>query len=94
MQYKIFLGKPDISEYICLPMLILVSMRLHEEAFWGFQNSSSIGEMTDQIRERSLLRSIDFIVNEEDKNTLQRLKSRRNLKRLNKKPVDWLAEAS
>jgi hypothetical protein len=82
----------DIS--ICLPMLILVSLRLHSESLWKHPPDDTIGNMVDQIREQSLSRSIDYIVQRENEETLNRLRSRRLPSRMNKKPVDQLAEAS
>ncbi len=48
--------------------------------------------MVDQVKEKSLMRTVDYIVREENLVTINKLKSRRSVKRLNKKPIDRLAE--
>lgn len=87
-------GESGADVAVCLPMLILVSLRLHAKLIWGFDDPGTIGDMIDQIRERSLSHSIDHLVSRKEGVLTERLRARRASHRLNKKPVNRFAEAS
>jgi hypothetical protein len=79
----------------CIPFLILSSLRLSSEKHWDFQSETiTIGEQVDQIRENALVKSIDYLIVRRNIAVIKTLKSRRALDRLNKKPVNRLAEAA
>ena len=75
-------------------MLILVSLRLRPDKVWKITQKASIGDMVDQIRNQSLMRSIKFLTYRENEDTVKRLMVRRRQDRLNKKPTNMLAEAA
>ena len=54
----------------------------------------TIGEQVDQIRENALIKSIDYLIVRRNIAVIKTLKSRRALDRLNKNPVNRLAEAA
>lgn len=83
----------DLS--VCLPMLILVSMRLRPDTIWDQEPARTTGDMVDYAREVELNRSINSLVWRQGDKKIARIRARRNLDRLNKKPLNtYLAEAS
>ena len=88
-------GESNAHLAVCIPFLILTSLRLSSEKHWDFQSETmTIGEQVDQIRENALIKSIDYLIVRRNIAVIKTLKSRRALDRLNKKPVNRLAEAA
>jgi len=88
-------GESNAHLAVCIPFLILTSLRLSSEKHWDFENETmTIGEQVDQIRESALVKSIDYLVVRQNIDVIKTLKSRRAMNRLNKKPVNRLAEAA
>ena len=88
-------GESNAHLAVCIPFLILTSLRLSSGKHWDFQSETmTIGDQVDQIRESALVKSIDYLVVRQNIDVIKTLKSRRALSRLNKKPVNRLAEAA
>ena len=87
-------GEKAADLAVCLPFILLVSLRLDGSRYWNVTSDKSIGDMTDQIREIGLTKAIDHLTRGNDSALISRFKARRDKGRLNKKPVNVIAEAS
>jgi hypothetical protein len=79
---------------VCIPFCLITSLHMDELAKWGLEKTDSIGGMVAQIRERSLQKSISTLLSPLNSGLKHKLRGRRQLNRLNQKPVDQLAEAA
>ena len=82
---------------ICIPFLLITSLRLDDlEEVWSLANADalSVGECVRRIREMHLSHSITVLVNRDDPDLKNRIKARRSLTTLNRKPVLKAAEAA
>jgi len=87
-------GEKAADLAVCIPFLIIVSLRLDGAARWNLSKDAAIGTMIDQVREKELTRSIEIVTSRGGGPLRDRLLARRVLERINKKPVNRLAEAA
>ena len=85
-------GEKAADLAICMPFSIYISLRLDEVNFWGLDSRESIGKMVLKIRENELNRSIEVMLSGSDLNLIEKAKARRQLKKINQKPVNTTAE--
>jgi hypothetical protein len=85
-------GEAGSDVAVVIPFLLLVSLRLDPPQNWGLEKAGVIGTMVDQIREKSLQKSITDILEKPSSKVVIQLRGRRALARINRKPVNGLAE--
>ena len=77
---------------VCLPLALIVSLRLDSPQGWGLDKRDSIGKMISIVRENSLEKSLDFLVHNKESKLVDDLRARRDRSRVNKKCVNRTAE--
>jgi hypothetical protein len=87
-------GEEGADLAVCMPFLIYISLRLDPPENWELERSESIGTMVDKIREMQLTKSINLIAANPKHEVVQKLRYRRSLEKINKKPVNMLAECN
>lgn len=79
---------------VCLPFALITSLRLDGAGSWGLDIMESIGKKVAMIREEALQKSVTTIIGKGNDQLKEKLRSRRQVHRLNQKPVDQAAEAA
>jgi len=77
---------------VCLPLALIVSLRLDSPQGWGLDKRNSIGKMISIIRENALEKSLEFLVHNKESKLVDDLRARRDRSRVNKKCVNRTAE--
>ena len=77
---------------VCLPLALIVSLRLDSPQGWGLDKRNSIGKMISIIRENSLEKSLDFLVHNKESDLVDDLRARRDKSRVNQKCVNRVAD--
>lgn len=87
-------GQAAAEVSICLPFLLLVSMKInpHEWNQGEGVQPKTVGAIAESIKLKNLNSSINFLVYNPNYNVVKKYKSRRNLERIKKKPIDSIAD--
>jgi hypothetical protein len=82
----------DLS--VCLPFALYIELCLREKGFWGTEmlKSGTIGTLVRQIRELNLNKTLEIITINKNHSCFKRLRGRRDITRINKKPVNSTSE--
>lgn len=75
---------------VCIPLILLTSIRLDAKEIWGSEDKESLGTTVMRHRELALSKTIDAIVCNPDSARVERLRARR--KNPNKKPTNLCGE--
>lgn len=84
----------DLS--VCLPFMLLVHIRLKPDEWSQGSDVSfkTIGTITKRITTENLNRSLTFLMSNSKHKVVEKLKARRHVNRINKKPVDSVADGN
>jgi hypothetical protein len=83
-------GESGADLAVCLPLMLITSMRLDSAAVWNEDPSITIGKIVANHREKALRSSIDLIVHNPKHEKVRRLKARRA--NLRSKPINRCGE--
>lgn len=86
-------GKEAADLAVCVPLALIVSLRLDDPAVWGLDkaNDDAIGTMITKVREANLNKAIILISSNPKHRIVERLRARRQAERINQKPVNKTA---
>lgn len=79
---------------VCIPFALVVGLRLDEASRWGLNRTEPIGKMIGKIKETEFQKSLTILLQPGSLAIKDKMKGRRQLSRINQKPVDQLAEAA
>ena len=86
-------GKVAADLSICLPFALIISLHFFpNELSQKDAKSISIGTKIERIKSNNFDKSLSIIINNSSHLNLSRLKARRRISQINKKPVDSFAE--
>lgn len=83
-------GESGADLAVCLPLILITSMRLDGAAVWNEDPNTTIGEIVAAHREKALRSSIDLIIHNPKHGKIERLKARRS--HLRSKPTNRCGE--
>lgn len=83
-------GKNASDLAVCLPLILVTSLRIRPE-IWGMKEGLTIGEMVKRIRTQALDQSIVALALPNAGELRERVRSRRSLERVGRKPVNRTA---
>jgi hypothetical protein len=83
-------GKNASDLAVCLPLILVTSLRIRPE-IWGMKEGLTIGEMVKRIRTQALDQSIVALALPNAGELRERVRSRRSLERVGRKPVNRAA---
>ena len=87
-------GERGTDVAVCIPFVLLVSLRLDPPEDWQLRETQVIGLALRQFREICWDRSIAYLLSKREEEMLSKMRSRRQRDRLCKKPVDHIAKAA
>jgi len=78
---------------ICVPFILLVYMNIYPDE-WTQKNDQpkTVGTIVERIRAENFDKALSFLIANPDHHVVKNLKARRNPDRVNKKPVNRLAD--
>ena len=79
-------GESGADLAVCLPLILVTSMRLEGSATWKADDHSTIGKMLQTQREKALSDSIDLIIHNPKHGKIQRMAARRS--KIRSKPTN------
>ena len=75
---------------VCIPRILLTSIRLNQKDIWGVKNKESLGTTVMRHRELALSKTLDAIICSPNSARVERLRARR--KNPNKNPTNLCGE--
>ena len=83
-------NEPGADLAVCLPLMLVTSIRLDNSATWKIDQTDTIGKTLAHLREKALMASIEFIIHNPEHEKVEIFKGRRF--DLRRKPVDHHGE--
>ena len=83
-------GEGGAQMAVCIPLILLTSIRLDQKDIWGVESKESLGTTVMRHRELALSKTLDAIICNPNSARVERLRARR--KNPNKKPTNLCGE--
>jgi Transposase DDE domain len=71
-------GEPGADLAVCIPFMLITSIRLDSSAVWKIDKLITIGKMLSQLKEDALSTSIDFLIHNPNHEKVSIFKARRS----------------
>jgi hypothetical protein len=79
-------GEPGADLAVCIPLMLITSIRLDSSAIWKNDKSITVGKTLSQLKERALLTSIEFLLNNPSHEKVKVFRARRS--NIGAKPIN------